>query len=133
METQNKFIAILDTVGRTVIGEREDTQTTEQILAIKNPVILHVEQQDQMGRMSVKLFPIIFREFLGDKASDSLAFYKKASITETNVDAFDYRLKSQYDQMFNKNNVFTAPSQPTPQPSSGEKHSPAIINLFDEA
>jgi hypothetical protein len=132
METQNKFIAILDTVGRTVIGEREDTQTTEQILAIKNPVILHVEQQDQMGRMSVKLFPIIFREFLGDKASDSLAFYKKASITETNVDAFDYRLKSQYDQMFNKNNVFTAPSQPTPQPSSGEKSSPTIINLFDE-
>ena len=132
METQNKFIAILDTVGRTVIGEREDTQTTEQILAIKNPVILHVEQQDQMGRMSVKLFPIIFREFLGDKASDSLAFYKKASITETNVDAFDYRLKSQYDQMFNKNNVFTAPSQPPPQPSSGEKSSPTIINLFDE-
>jgi len=132
METQNKFIAILDTVGRTVIGEREDTQTTEQILAVKNPVILHVEQQDQMGRMSVKLFPIIFREFLGDKASDSLAFYKKASITETNVDAFDYRLKSQYDQMFNKNNVFTAPSQPPPQPSSGEKPSPTIINLFDE-
>ena len=133
METQNKFIAILDTVGRTVIGEREDKQTTEQILAIKNPVILHVEQQDQMGRMSVKLFPIIFREFLGDKASDSFAFYKKTNITETNVDAFDYRLKSQYDQMFNKNNVFTAPSPTPPQPSAGEKTSPAIINLFDEA
>jgi hypothetical protein len=132
METQNKFIAILDTVGRTVIGEREDTQTTEQILAIKNPVILHVEQQDQMGRMSVKLFPIIFREFLGDKASDSFAFYKKTNITETNVDAFDYRLKSQYDQMFNKNNVFTAPSPTPPQPSAGEKTSPSIINLFDE-
>lgn len=133
METQNKFIAILDTVGRTIIGEPDNTQSTAEILAIKNPVILHVEQQDQMGRMSVKLFPIIFREFLGDKTSDSVAFYKKTNITETNVDAFDYRLKSQYDQMFNKNNVFTAPSPTPSQPSSEEKKSPAIINLFDEA
>lgn len=132
METNNKMITFLDLVGRTILGEHDEKQSTEKRLAVKNPVVLHVEKQDSAGRMSVQLLPIFFREFLGDKTSDVVCFYPKDVITDCNIDAYDFRLKAQYDQMFNKSNVFVPPAPPAPQQGSQPQDSPAIINLFDD-
>ena len=128
-EKTNTLITFLDTVGRTVMGVHNTEKSTDAILAITNPVVLHVEQQDQSGRMSVKFLPIFFREFLGDKQADICYFYKKANITESDINVLDFRLKAQYDQMFNSKNVFVPPTE-TQAPANTE-NSP-IINLFDE-
>jgi hypothetical protein len=127
-----KVVTFLDTVGRTIVGEEVADQTNDTILTVKNPVVLHVVPQDQTGRMSVQLLPIFFREFLADKTGDVTFSYKKATITESNIDTFDFRLKSQYDQMFNKSNIFVPPNGGQVTPAGGDGSNPAIINLFDE-
>jgi hypothetical protein len=131
MENKNKIITFLDAVGRTILGEHNESLSTERDLAIVNPVVLHVVPQDQSGRMSVQLLPIFFREFLADKSSDVTYFYNKMLVTLTSIEALDFRLKSQYDQLFNKSNIFIPP---TNQVDSGnaQQSNPAIVNLFDE-
>jgi hypothetical protein len=128
--TTPKIITFLDAVGRTIVGVANTEKTTDSILALKNPVVLHVVPQDESGRMSVQLLPIFFREFLADKTEDVTFFYKKASITETSIESFDFRLQSQYNQMFNQSNIFVPPAagQVTGAPAQGN----AVINLFDE-
>jgi hypothetical protein len=125
--TTTNLTTILDTVGRTLLGEVVADQTTDSVLALKNPVVLNVVPQDQSGRMSVQLLPIFFREFLPDKTDDVTFFYKKANITETSIEAIDFRLQAQYSQMFNKSNIFVPPSEPASPGGKG-----GVINLFDE-
>jgi hypothetical protein len=126
-ETTTTLTTILDTVGRTILGEVVADKTNDTILAIKNPVVLNVVPQDQSGRMSVQLLPIFFREFLPDKTGDVVFSYKRSNITETDIEAIDFRLGAQYAQMFNKNNVFVPPAD---APAAGASNS--VINLFDE-
>jgi hypothetical protein len=125
-----KIVTFLDTVGRTIVGEF--VSTDDAVLKVKNPVVLHVVPQDQSGRMSVQLLPIFFREFLADKTGDVVFSFKHGNITETDIDAFDFRLQAQYVQMFNKSNIFVPPNAGEVAPSAGAKEAPAIINLFDE-
>ncbi|NBO36084.1 hypothetical protein EBU91_00860 [bacterium] len=130
MENKIKLITFLDAVGRTILGVHNESLSNETDLAVNNPVVLHVVPQDQSGRMSVQLLPIFFREFLADKSSDVTYIYKNASITKTNIEALDFRLKSQYDQLFNKSNLFVPPTTQPENQQSGS--SQAIVNLFDE-
>ena len=126
-----KIVTFLDTVGRTIVGEF--VSSDDVVLTVKNPVVLHVVPQDQSGRMSVQLLPIFFREFLADKTGDVNFSFKKQTITETDIDAFDFRLQAQYVQMFNKSNIFVPPNGgELATPTVAGKDSPAIINLFDE-
>lgn len=125
-----KIVTFLDTVGRTIVGEF--VSSDDAVLKVKNPVVLHVVPQDQSGRMSVQLLPIFFREFLGDKTGDVTFSFQKHSITETDIDAFDFRLQAQYVQMFNKSNIFVPPNAGEVAAPAAGKDSPAIINLFDE-
>jgi hypothetical protein len=120
-----KLITFLDTIGRTILGE-VTTSNDETELGVKNPVILQVIQTDQSGRMSVQLLPIFFREFLSDKTGDYVFHFKKNNITTSDIDALDFRLQAQYEQMFNKNNAFVAPQPQQPD------NSQSVINLFDE-
>lgn len=122
-ETNNpKMVVFLDYVGRTILGELLEEKN--DTLNVRNPVILHVVPAEG-GRMSIQLLPLFFREFLADKSGDVTFNFKKNCITETSVDALDFRLNAQYSQMFNKNNTFGSP-----QPE--ESNSPSVVKLFDE-
>ena len=123
------IVTFLDAVGRTIVGTSIAEQSNDVILAVQNPVVLHVVPQDQSGRMSVQLLPIFFREFLADKTADVTFLYKKDTITETSIDAFDFRLQAQYSQMFNKSNIFVPPAAGEVTPATGGS---SVINLFDE-
>ena len=124
--TNKKLTTFLDTVGRMYLGVEVTESSNDEVLAVQNPVILHIS--DENGRMSVRLIPVVFREFLADKSQDSVVMYKKALINTTNVEEYDFRLQSQYDQMFNKNNAFIPPQPPPPK----EQEQPKVVNLFDE-
>lgn len=137
MNTENKngLVIILDAIGRTILGETSSEKSTEETLAIKNPVILHVVDTGG-GRMSIQLLPLFFREFLADKTGDVIFSYKKNNVTLSDIDALDFRLQAQYSQMFNKNNNYVTP---TPQAQQQMQQAPqqneqaqSVVNLFDE-
>lgn len=130
-ETQNKkLIVFLDYLGRNIIAEPADSNI-ESILRVKNPVILHCPPApDNSGRMSVQLFPLFFREFLGDKTEDVFFSFVKDKIVETSIDVIDFRLQAQYFQLFNKNNEFVSGDAQPKQ--NQESKSNDVIKLFDE-
>jgi len=117
----------LDRVGRTVMGNLVD-QTDQTILRVENPVVIIVGG-DNTGKMSVQLFPLFFREFLGDKNSDVHFDFKKSDTTLTDIDAIDFRLQAQYNQMFSKNNTFVQQGE---QPPAEQQSKEKVVNLFDE-
>jgi UDP:flavonoid glycosyltransferase YjiC (YdhE family) len=125
--TTNKLIVILDTIGRTILGEK--TESPVGFINIKNPVILHIVPADNNGKMSVQLLPLFFREFLADKTGDVTLTYQADKVTTTDIDALDFRLQGQYSQMFNPQNAFVAPDT-NASPASDE--APKVVNLFDE-
>jgi hypothetical protein len=122
-ETKPSLIIFLDSIGRLILGEKVDS-TDDKNFNVKNPVVIMING-DQTGKMSVQLFPLFFREFLADKSSEVILHYKKDAITLSNIETLDFRLQTQYTQMFNNNNAYVAP-QPQQQDQGG------VINLFDE-
>jgi hypothetical protein len=123
--TTNKLIVILDTIGRTVLGET--VPSADGKVSIKNPVILHIVPADNNGKMSVQLLPLFFREFLADKTGDVVLTYEADKIVTTDIDALDFRLQGQYSQMFNAQNAFVTPDAAAPS-----EEAPKVVNLFDE-
>lgn len=122
--TTPTLTVILDSVGRTILGETVTSTDTTKV-SLKNPVVLHVIPADNQGKMSVQLLPIFFREFLGDKNGDVTVSYDVNRIITTDIDALDFRLQAQYAQMFNKANSFVTPA-------GAPQNNPSVINLFDE-
>jgi hypothetical protein len=123
-ENKPKHIIFLDNVQRTILGEF--VEEDEKKLTVKNPVVIMINQ-DNAGKISVQLLPLLFREFLADKAGDVSFKYPKEIISTSNIEAIDFRLQAQYSQMFSKTNSFVTPQQQPPQQTEG-----GVINLFDE-
>jgi hypothetical protein len=128
-EQTTKLVLFLDPIGRNILGEELENAADNTTISVKNPVILHVADSGG-GKMSVQLLPLFFREFLADKSADVIFSYQKDKIVKTDIDAFDFRLQAQYNQIFSKQSVFVSPQgqpeQQTQQPSN------SVINLFDE-
>ena len=126
MTTENtnpNLKVILDPIGRTILGEV--AESSDSSISLKNPVILHIVPADNSGKMSVQLLPLFFREFLADKTGDVVFTYDKSRVTATDIDALDFRLQTQYAQLFNKSNSFITPE-------AASEDSGKVVNLFDE-
>ena len=132
MSTNKKLITFLDTIGRNIIGEEAEEQK-EGYLAVKNPVIVHIVPNPQTNQMSLQLFPVFFKEFQADKDEDTVWFYKKDNIVESNNITLDFKLQAQYTNMFSKiivpdNTIVTPESEePLTQKPQGK-----VVKLFDD-
>ena len=132
MDDKIMLTTFLDMVGRTIIGEK--ITETDEVLTIKNPVVIHVTPQpDPQGnvRMALQLFPLFFREFLVDKSEAIEWDFLKANITiPKKQPMFDFKLGIQYRQLFIDTPApvqVQAPAQvPTPNKPSN------VIKLFDD-
>lgn len=120
---ETAFIVFFDSVGRTILGERVNSETTEQTLTIKNPAVVHILPNQQTGQLQLQILPLFFKEFLADKNDATFWKYNRNQITECKDIAFDFKLQVQYQQLF-----APAPA-PAPQQPQG---SPEVIKLFDE-
>ena len=109
---------IVDHIGRTVVGKV--TAETKSSLTLFNPVIIHVQPDQQTGQLQVQSFPYIFMEFLKDKEKNDWTF-NKASISTSNVE-LDERITQQYENINN-------PNPPIQQQAQEE---PEVIQLFDD-
>lgn len=121
--TENKIVVFFDTVGRTILGEKLEDKTTDKVLAIKNPAVVHIMPNQQTGQLQLQILPLFFKEFLADKDSGTVWNYNRANITEAVDVTFDFKLEAQYRQIF-ANMPAPAPQQP--------QGSPEVIRLFDE-
>jgi hypothetical protein len=129
MSEQNiKTTIFLDAVGRTILGELKNT--TDREIEVTNPVILNIVPSND-GRMSVQLYPLFFREFLGDKNDDVTFTFQKSLITSCDINAIDFRLMAQYAQIFNKANVFLPAGTLSQTTQEAPQKSSSVINLFD--
>lgn len=123
MSEQNKIVVFFDSVGRTILGEKLNSTSTDEILTIKNPAVVHIIPNQQNGQLQLQILPLFFKEFLADKNEGTVWSYRKANITEAVDVALDFKLEAQYRQIF-------APVQSAPvqQPQTA----PETIKLFDE-
>ncbi len=116
MSEQKEIIAIVDQVGRTVVGV--ETGQTDETLTLNNPVIVHVQPDQQNGQLQVQTFPYLFMEFIkGDKKNNEWTFNKSSIVTST-VQLTD-QITAQYHAINN----------PTPAQPAAEE--PEVIKLFD--
>ena len=118
----NQIVTFLDTVGRTIIGETFTEQTTVDVLAIKNPAVVHIVPNPQTNQLQLQILPLFFREFQADKTEAIVWLFKRNNITENAGFTLDFKLVAQYQQA-------TTPQQSAPQQAPGE---PDTIKLFDE-
>jgi hypothetical protein len=96
----NKIVVFFDTVGRTILGERLDEDTTEQTLVVKNPAVVHILPNQQTGQLQLQILPLFFKEFLADKSEATVWKYNRSLITEAKDLVFDFKLQAQYQQIF---------------------------------
>jgi hypothetical protein len=121
--TENKIVVFFDTVGRTILGEKINDKTTDKVLAIKNPAVVHIMPNQQTGQLQLQILPLFFKEFLADKEAGTIWNYNRENITEAVDITFDFKLEAQYRQ------IFASGPAPAPQEPQG---SPEVIKLFDE-
>ena len=93
---KEKYIAIIDHVGRNIIGTLVgDTETT---VTINNPVILHC-QPEANGQLQVQSFPVFFFEFISKQHRDKNNWtYSKNNIVTSDV-VLDDRIIAQYSKI----------------------------------
>jgi hypothetical protein len=121
--TENKIAVFFDSVGRTILGEKLEDKTTDKVLSIKNPAVVHIMPNQQTGQLQLQILPLFFKEFLADKDSGTVWNYNRENITEAVDVTFDFKLEAQYRQ------IFASGPAPAPQQPQG---SPEVIKLFDE-
>jgi frataxin-like iron-binding protein CyaY len=121
---QNKIAVFFDSVGRTILGEKIEAETTDKVLTIKNPAVVHIMPNQQTGQLQLQILPLFFKEFLADKEGGTLWKYNRENITEAVDVTFDFKLEAQYRQIFSVAPAASAPQQP--------QGSPEVIKLFDE-
>ena len=121
--TENKIVVFFDSVGRTILGEKLEDKTTNEVLTIKNPAVVHIMPNQQTGQLQLQILPLFFKEFLAEKDNGTVWNYNRANITEAVDVTFDFKLEAQYRQ------IFAAGPAPAPQQPQG---SPDVIKLFDD-
>ena len=116
-----QIIAIVDQVGRTVVGV--ETGQTDDTLTLNNPVIVHVQPDPANGQLQVQTFPYLFMEFIeGDKQSNEWTFNKAAIATSTVK--LTEQITAQYHAINNP-----APAQ-APAPAAAPEDDSNVIKLF---
>tara|TARA_R100001086_G_scaffold244576_1_gene174501 strand:+ start:895 stop:1296 length:402 start_codon:yes stop_codon:yes gene_type:complete len=110
---------IVDHIGRTVVGRV--VKNTKDEITLYNPVIIHVQPDQQSGQLQVQSFPYIFMEFLKDKDKNNWTFSKSA-ISTSDIE-LDERIIQQYENINN----------PAPPIQEGTAQTePEVIQLFDD-
>lgn len=135
MSEQKNIVAFLDSMERTIIGERKDENG--EVLKIQNPVVVNIVPQGDpqtgqpTGQMALQLLPVFFKEFLGDKDEPVIYNYQKSRITQINFNSgFDFRLYAQYERIFNSN---AETSQiPGQVPQTNTQSDGPVVELFKD-
>jgi len=119
------LIAIVDSVGRVILGREDVDKSSETAVSLKNPAVVNIQVNQESGQISVQLIPFIFREFVRQdlrEAGVSWTF-QRAGITTSEDLELEPTIIDQYSRIFEGVEPAEAPSSaPTTEP----------VELFDE-
>tara|TARA_R110000772_G_scaffold263070_2_gene382608 strand:- start:303 stop:689 length:387 start_codon:yes stop_codon:yes gene_type:complete len=97
-----KLVAIVDSVGRVILGRHDVQASTKAQLNLRNPAVVNIQVDQQSGQISVQLIPYIFREFVrAEKRADGVSWnFQKQSITTSNDLHLEDNILDQYTKIF---------------------------------
>ena len=140
-QKQSKLGAIVDSVGRTIVGTVTQTKTT---VDVENPAIINIQVRQDTGQISVQLVPYIFREFIApDKQSQPVtwSFPKNLVVVNKNLD-INTNLENQYTKMFEQPVGEATPGSAISETgivegeitedSDNKTSDPEVVKLFDD-
>lgn len=126
------LIIFLDALSRTILGESVPDKTTQDRLAIKNPVILDIIPNQQTNQLQLRMIPLIFKEFQAAKDQDVVWSFNRENITENTGFELEFRIKAQYQQMFSD---LVLPNTGVGNITPGvpnQSNNAEVIKLFDD-
>lgn len=131
MSNNTKITAFFDSVSRTIIGEEVTEASTDKVLVVKDPAVLHLQPNPQTGQLALQILPLFFKEFLADRTDSVIVEFNKDTITTIKDPILDFKIVAQYQQIVN---LASQPPQAQPgQPQAGEQPSnEEVIKLFDD-
>ena len=118
-----KLVVFNDYIGRTMLGEEVSEKSNQDILAVKNPVIIQIMPTQDKG-VGIHFVPLFFRDFLAIKDNDTIWIYNRNNIVQTEDIELDARVFAQYNQ------VARPAAQPVIQQTNQTDNK--VIKLFDE-
>jgi len=139
-ERQSRIVTFLDAVQRTIIAERVDEECNENLLVVKNPVVVNILPQvdpvtrQQTGQMALQLIPLFFREFMGDKSETVVLSYPRNQVTQIAFKGgFDFRLYAQYEHIFDSSGIVVPDSAGSVTPATENPKSviKPVLKLFE--
>ena len=119
----NKYVTIIDTTGRNILGLLENE--TESSIDILNPVMISV-QPTQNSQFQVQLIPLFLAEFIasGTNGRNFIFTYSKNNIAVGKNFDLDPRITSQYNRIVEAAN--------TVKSNSNSEAKPEVTKLFEE-
>lgn len=97
-----KIVAIVDSVGRVILGRHDEKSSTKTTTAIKNPAVVNIQVDQQSGQISVQLIPFIFREFVkADLRDEGVTWtFNSTNIVTSNDLVLEDNIVDQYEKIF---------------------------------
>lgn len=108
-----KLVAIVDSVGRVILGRHDTKSSTKSTTALKNPAVVNIQVDQQSGQISVQLIPFIFREFVKESKRDKGVTWQfnTASITRSDDLVLEDNIIDQYEKIFEPPPVVEEPKE----------------------
>lgn len=122
-----KLTAIVDSVGRVILGRHDVQASTKTLLNLKNPAVVNIQVDQQSGQISVQLIPYIFREFIkADKRNDGVSWnFQKQNIVISDDLELEDNIVAQYIKIFE--------TAPPPVVEDAEEVDSTPVELFDQS
>ena len=126
-DIQKNLVFFLDNIGRTIMGVKDDSKSSETILSIKDPAV--VDLNDAPGannerKLSINFSPVFFYGFLEQKGIPHVTVnYKRDGLSIVTFDGvmLDFKIYEHYYQMFHGRFIET----------KGVTQEDAPLKLFD--
>ena len=128
-----KLTAIVDSVGRVILGRESAEDSNDSQLAIKNPAVVNIQVNQQSGQISVQLIPFIFREFIQPPKDDEQSvvtwkFQRSAVVVSDNLQLAD-NIEEQYTKIFE----MPLSEAELVNPETGEKETEKLFDDDEES
>ena len=119
------LVAIVDSVGRVILGRENADKSSDSAVVLKNPAVVNIQVNQESGQISVQLIPYIFREFVRqDLREEGVSWtFQRSAITVSDDLELEPTIVDQYARIF---------EGAEPAPVASEEGSSEPVELFDE-
>lgn len=121
-----KLIAIVDSVGRVILGRHNESNSSDDKTCLQNPAVVNIQVNQESGQISVQLIPYIFREFVAaSKREEGVSWlFNNNGITTSPDLVLEESIVGQYSKIFE--------SSPEVEDAKIDESNSGSVQLFDD-